>query len=215
MKIVQIIPGVAGAFYCQNCMRDREFVMELRARGHDVIMAPMYLPVFAEGEDIAMDVPVFYGAVSVYLSQYLPWFGNLPQFIKRFINSRHLLKWVASKAGTMRASGLEGMTLSVLSGEGGAQKEELDRLILWLKSEEKPDIVHLSNALLLGLAKRIKNELGVPVVCTLQDENSWINSMDVFSARKAWQIMAEKAADVAAFLPVSHYYSSLMQEQLG
>ena len=215
MKIVQIIPGVAGAFYCQNCMRDREFVMELRARGHDVVMAPMYLPVFSEGEDIAQDVPVFYGAVSVYLSQYLPRFLRLPQFIKRFIDSRHLLRWIAGKAGTMRASGLEGMTLSVLAGENGEQKEDLDQLLSWLKKEGKPDIVHLSNALLIGLAKRIKDELGVSVVCTLQDEDSWINSMDSSAAREVWQMMNEKSSNIAAFLPVSKYYSRLMQEHLG
>lgn len=215
MKIVHIIPGVAGAFYCQNCMRDREFVMELKARGHDVVMAPMYLPVFSEGEDIASDVPVFYGAVGVYLGQYLPWFAKLPSFVRRSIDSRRLLKWVAGKAGTMRARGLEAMTLSVLAGEDGAQKEELERLIAWLVKDGKPDIVHLSNALLIGLARPIRKELGVPVVCTLQDENSWINSMEPSASREAWRMISEKSANIAAFLPVSNYYSRLMQQQMG
>jgi len=214
MKIVQIIPGVGGAYYCQNCMRDRELVMELRAMGHDVVMAPMYLPVFSEGEDIARDVPVFYGAVGVYLSQYIPSLSNAPRWLKRLVDSRRLLSWIASKAGTTRASGLEGMTLSVLHGENGGQKEELDRLVVWLLKEGKPDIVHLSNALLLGLAGRIKKELGVPVVCTLQDEDSWIDSMDHAAAENAWNIMAEKSVDIAAFTPVSCYYSQLIQSRL-
>ena len=32
-------------------------------------------------------------------------------------------------------------------------QEELDRLVQWLAREIKPDVVHLSNALLLGLAR--------------------------------------------------------------
>ncbi len=215
MKIVQIIPGVGGAYYCQNCMRDRELVMELRARGHDVVMAPMYLPVFSEGEDIASDVPVFFGAVGVYLSQYLPSLSNAPQWLKRLVDSRSLLSWIAKKAGTTSSSGLEGMTLSVLKGENGGQKEELDRLVSWLVEEGKPDVVHLSNALLLGLAGRIKKELGVPVVCTLQDEDSWIDSMEPATAAEAWKIIAEKSSDIAMFTPVSCYYSRLVQSRLG
>jgi len=214
MKIVQIIPGVGGTFYCQNCMRDRELVMKLRAMGHDVVMAPMYLPVFSEGEDIARDVPVFYGAVGVYLSQYFPSISNAPRWMKRLVDSRRLLSWIAHKAGTTRASGLEDMTLSVLNGENGGQRVELNRLVEWLVKEGKPDIVHLSNALLLGLAKRIRAELGVPVVCTLQDEDSWIDSMEAGAARQAWRLIAEKSADICTFTPVSGYYSRLIQERV-
>jgi len=214
MKIVQIIPGVGGAFYCQNCLRDRELVMELRARGHDVVMAPMYLPVFSEGEDMASDVPVFYGAVGVYLGQYFPWLAQAPKAVKNLINSRSLLSWIADRAGTMRANGLEGMTLSVLEGENGEQKSELDRLVAWLVQEGKPDIIHLSNALLLGLAGRIRQDLNVPVVCTLQDEDSWIDSMEPSASEKAWNLIAKRSADVAAFTPVSSYYGNLIQKRL-
>jgi glycosyltransferase involved in cell wall biosynthesis len=106
------------------------------------------------------------------------------------------------------------MTLSVLKGEDGGQRDELDRLISWLVQEGKPDIVHLSNALLLGLAKRIRAELGVPVVCTLQDEDSWVDSMEVNAAREAWDIMAARSQDIAAFVPVSEYYRGLMRKRL-
>ena len=215
MKVVHIIPGTADVFYCQNCMRDKELVMELRALGHEVVLVPLYLPLFSEGEELgSTSVPVFYGAVGVYLSQYFPALRKAPRWMKSLLDSRRLLRWVAGKSGTTRANGLEAMTLSVLRGESGAQKAELDHLMEWLTRQAKPDLVHLSNALLLGLAGRIKRELKVPVVCTLQDEDSWIDSMDPGAAREAWRIMAEKARDIAAFLPVSHYYSLLMQQRL-
>jgi glycosyltransferase involved in cell wall biosynthesis len=215
MKIVHIIPGTGDVFYCQNCMRDKELVMALRAKGHDVVLVPMYLPLFTEGEDMgAPHIPVFYGAVGVYLAQMFPWFRLLPKWVRSHLDSRRLLTWVSKRAGTTQAHGLEEMTLSVLNGENGGQKEELDRLVSWLKHDEKPDLVHLSNALLLGLAGRIRREVGVPVVCTLQDEDSWIDSMEPVAARKAWTLMTEKARDIAAFIPVSQYYNRLMQDRL-
>jgi glycosyltransferase involved in cell wall biosynthesis len=216
MKIVHIIPGTGDVFYCQNCMRDKELVLALRKLGHDVVLVPMYLPLFTEGEDMgAPHIPVFYGAVGVYLSQKLPGFRLIPKWIRSHLDSRRLLAWVARRAGTTRATGLEEMTLSVLKGENGGQSAELDRLISWLVNHEKPDAVHLSNALLLGLAGRIKRELGVPVFCTLQDEDSWIDTMESNAARQAWTLMSEKAADVAAFIPVSEYYNRLMQSRLS
>jgi len=214
MKIVQIIPGVGDTFYCQNCMRDKEVLRELRARGHDVVLAPMYLPVFAESDDIGASTPVFYGAVGVYLSQYFPGIANAPRWLKRLIDSRRLLTWIARKGGTTSAAGLEGMTLSVLNGENGGQKAELDRLVSWLLHEGKPDLVHLSNALLIGLAGRIRRELGVPVICSLQDEDSWIDSMEPGAGGKAWELIAEKSSGICAFVPVSEYYGRLMQERL-
>ncbi len=189
--------------------------MELRALGHEVVLVPMYLPLFSEGEELgSAEVPVFYGAVGVYLAQHFPGLNRMPRWMKRLLDSRRLLRWVSKKSGTTRASGLETMTLSVLRGENGGQKDELDHLISWLGHHAKPDIVHLSNALLLGLAGRIKRELKVPVVCTLQDEDSWIDSMEQNAASEAWQIMAEKAQDIDAFLPVSTYFNHLMQRRL-
>ena len=216
MKIVHIIPGTGDVFYCQNCMRDKELVMALRAMGHEVTLIPMYLPLFTEGEDMgAPHIPVFYGAVGVYLAQLIPGFRLLPRWMRARLDSRRLLAWVARKSGTTRARGLEGMTLSVLKGESGGQKAELDRLVSWLKHHEKPDAVHLSNALLLGLAGRIRKELGVPVFCTLQDEDSWIDSMAPAAAREAWALMAERARDIAAFTPVSHAYRQVMEQRLA
>ena len=216
MKIVHIIPGTGDVFYCQNCMRDKELVMALRAKGHDVVLVPMYLPLFTEGEDMgAPHIPVFYGAVGVYLSQVMPGFRLIPKWLRRKLDSRRLLTWVARRAGTTQAHGLEDMTLSVLNGENGGQKAELDRLVSWLAEQAKPDVVHLSNALLIGLAGRIRRELDVPVICTLQDEDSWIDSMEPAASHRAWDVISKKARDVAAFLPVSHYYSRLMQAKLS
>ena len=68
MNIVQIIPGSGGSFYCGNCLRDSKYFVALREQGHQVIKIPMYLPIFADERDIK-EIPVFYGAVSIYLKE--------------------------------------------------------------------------------------------------------------------------------------------------
>jgi glycosyltransferase involved in cell wall biosynthesis len=75
--------------------------------------------------------------------------------------------------------------------------------------------VHLSNALLLGLAETIKKRLKIPVVCSLQDEDVWVDVMRPYYRDKTWKLMAEKAADVDAFVSVSDYFATIMKKNLN
>ena len=214
MKIVHVIPGAGGSFYCENCLRDIEMVRALRKMGHDVIVAPMYLPLLYDGQCELGTSPIFYGAINVYMKQVSRLFRRTPQCVQRLLDSSILLKWAATKAGSTRARGHEEMTLSMLRGENGNQSSELDKLVKWLGNEIKPDVVHLSNALLSGLALRIRNELGVPVVCSLQDEDTWVDAMEEEYANEVWDVLAANAAAIDVFTPVSKFYSGIMLERL-
>ncbi|MFH1943854.1 MAG: glycosyltransferase family 4 protein [bacterium] len=214
MKIVHIIPGSGGTFYCQNCMRDNELLRALMAKGHDVKMVPMYLPLNFNVNGFIADTPVFYGAINIFLKEKLPFYRHVPQWLERFFDSQMLLRYAAKKSGSTRPAGLEEMTISVLLGEEGRQSSELDHLIKYLKREGKPDVVHLSNALLLGLARRLKNDLNTVIVCTLQDENEWIDPMDSAYQEKVWDTMRERAKDVDVFIAPSRYFAQKSQRQL-
>ena len=214
MNIVQIIPGSGGSFYCGNCLRDSKYVVALREQGHQVIKIPMYLPIFSDEHDIG-EIPVFYGAVSIYLKQLYPIFRKAPQWVDGLLNSKPLLKMAASMAGSTNAKGLEEMTVSMLLGEDGKQQEELERLVEWMAEHCKPDIVHISNALLLGLAHRIKEKLNVPIVCSLQDEDVWVDAMKPEFQNKIWNLMSIKAKDVDQFIGVSHYFSKVMKDRMN
>ena len=48
MKIVNIVPGFGGTFYCGNCLRDSVFARTLKKVGHDVVVLRIYLPLNAE-----------------------------------------------------------------------------------------------------------------------------------------------------------------------
>ncbi|MGD9928827.1 MAG: glycosyltransferase family 4 protein [Mangrovibacterium sp.] len=213
MKIAHIIPGSGGSFYCGNCLRDSKYMKALQDMGKQVVKVPMYLPLFEDAHDLN-EVPVFYGAVDIYLKQRFPVFRHMPAFVDKMLNSKTLLNLAAQNAGSTRAKGLEEMTVSMLLGEDGLQKDELERLVDWLKNEAKPDVVHLSNALLLGLARRIKQKIGIPVVCSLQDEDVWVDVMSDQHRDEVWELMQERAREVDAFVAVSQFYADDMQKRL-
>ena len=178
MRIVQITPSAGGSFYCENCLRDAALVRSMRKLGHDILMIPLYLPLPTDESNLAGKTPIFFGGINVYLQQKLLFFRRTPRWLDKLFDSPKLLKWVARKAGMTNAKDLGQMTISMLRGEKGRQIKELDRLIEWLQTQDnKPDVVCLSNVLLVGLAKRIKQRLGVPVVCLLQDEDGFLDGL--------------------------------------
>ncbi len=213
MKIAHIIPGSGGSFYCGNCLRDSKLFDAIRAEGHDAVKIPMYLPLFAH-DHAGQEIPVFYGAISLYLKQQFSWLRNAPTWVDKMLNSGPMLRFAARMANSTRASGLEEMTISMLLGEEGQQKEELENLVEWLDVHFQPDVVHISNALLLGLAHRLRERLHVPVVCSLQDEDVWVDHMHPESANAVWKLMQEKAQHVDRFISVSQYYTGFMKEKL-
>jgi glycosyltransferase involved in cell wall biosynthesis len=214
MRVVQVLPGSGDSFYCENCVRDNALVRSLEKAGQDVVAVPMYLPRVADPLEAAANVPVFYGGINAYLQQNSSFFRWTPRWLDRIFDSKFLLKIAAKRAGSVRAKGLGEMTLSVLQGREGRQAKELERLVRWLESMERPQITHLSSPLLLGIGLEIKRRLGTPVVCTLQDEDVWIDAMEEPWRSKCWEFMAAGAQDVAAFHAVSRYFGDIMRERL-
>lgn len=215
MRIVSIIPGSGGAFYCQNCQRDLALAEALRRQGHDVLIVPLYLPLEA---GVRATVRPFYGAVGLYLRHVYPHLGRLlPAGFWRALDAHPVLRLAARYAGSTRADGLSDLTLSMLRGEAGRQAEELDRLVAWLRDTpgDRPDVICLSNALLLGMARRLKAELGVPVVCWLQDEHVWADAMPPEATARIWQELRARAAEVDGFAAVSRHYALRMSAALG
>ena len=215
MRIMHVIPGSGGSFYCGNCLRDSKYVEALRKSDHLVRKIPMYLPLFADEHDLSREIPVFYGAISIYLKQLFPVFRRAPGWVDRALNSKPMLKLASRFAGSTRAKGLEEMTVSMLLGEEGQQKDELQRMVDWIVEHCDPDVIHLSNALLLGLAQQLKERLHVPVICSLQDEDVWVDVMKPSARESVWKLMSTKAEHVSAFISVSDYYAKEMKEKMS
>jgi glycosyltransferase involved in cell wall biosynthesis len=178
-------------------------------------MVPLYLPLQADKIEQVSNAPIFFGGVNVYLQQKLSLFRKTPRWIDRWFDSRGLLEWAGRKAGMTNARDLGETTISMLRGEDGRQVKELDRFVDWLVTEpQKPDVVCLSNVLLVGMARRIKERLGVPVVCLLQDEDGFLDGLSSPYAEQAWAVVHERVRDIDAFLAVSKYYGDTMLTRL-
>jgi glycosyltransferase involved in cell wall biosynthesis len=216
MKIIQICPSAGDSFYCENCLRDAALVKALRKLGHDVLMVPLYLPLAADQTEPLSNAPIFFGGINVYLQQKLAFFRKTPRWIDRWFDARPLLEWAGRQAGMTSARELGETTVSMLQGEEGRQVKELDRFVNWLQTEpQKPDVVCLSNILLAGMARRITERLGVPVVCLLQDEDGFLDGLTSPYAEQAWGIVRDRSSDIAAFLVVSQYFAGAMSARLG
>jgi glycosyltransferase involved in cell wall biosynthesis len=216
MNIVQITPSAGDSFYCENCLRDTALVKAMIGLGHEVLMVPLYLPLSLGDPPEQNMSPIFFGGVNVYLQQKASLFRKTPRWLDSVFDSPRLLKLVGKMAGMTSAEDLGETTISMLRGEEGRQIKELNRLVEWLKTQEnKPDIVCLSNVLLTGLARSIRQRLGVPVVCLLQDEDGFLDGLPAPYAEHAWSTVAERSKDVDAFVAVSKYYAQAMRQRIG
>lgn len=178
-------------------------------------MVPLYLPLTLDEADQSAATPIFFGGISVYLEQKSNLFQSAPQWLRRLLASRKLLAWAGSRAAKTKAAEVGDMMLSMLRGEEGRQARELDELIAWLKTQPRPDVICLSNALLVGLARKLKTELGATVVCTLQGEDAFLDGLPDSHREPAWQLLRERVADVDLFIAPSRYFGELMTRRLS
>ncbi len=216
MRIVYLITGSGGSFYCGNCYRDMLYLKAIRkVPGINASAIPLYLPPDNSGIDTGFDRKVFFGAISMFLRDKVGFLRNMPAFLDKFFDSSLFLKMAARQAGTTRTEGFEQLTLNMIEGDNAFRKKEVNRLVKYLLSNGKPDIIHLSNALILGLARQLKKRVDIKVVCSLLNEDDWIDEMKEPYRSKAWELIAREAVYVDSFVTPSNYYKDLFIRKTG
>ena len=214
MKIVYLVTGSGGQFYCDNCYRDMLYVRAIRkVQGVIANAIPLYLPPDTPEAKSAVDSHVFFGAISLYLREKVKFLRKMPAFFDKIFDSRPLLKIAASRAGSTRSEGMEDLTLDMIRGNNPSRENETDRLVKYLVKTGKPDIIHLSNALILGLASLLRKRMDVKIVCSLQNEDDWINEMAEPFQSNAWELIAAEAVNVDAFISPSQYYKEFLMNK--
>ena len=216
MKIVHITAG-AGGRLCGSCLHDNGLVRSLRARGRDAILVPAYVPTTTDEENVAIDRIVM-GGVNVWLEEHVPLFRHLPRCVDstlgQLLDSRWLLAWLSNRTGSTRAADLGPLTVSTLAGEQGHQRKEVEKLTAWLAEDVKPDVVHLSNALLVGLARRVKQASNARIVCSLSGEDIFIEQIPAPHHARVRQLLRERAADVDRFVSLNRSFARFMADYL-
>ena len=212
MRIAQITAGAAG-MYCGSCLHDNTLAAALQTMGHDAVLIPTYTPIRTDENDVSID-HVFYGAINVFLEQKVSLFRHTPWMLDRMLNQRSLLTWASARGASVDARQLGDLTLSVLQGEDGRQSKELEKLVAWLRDVHRPEIVVLPNSMFLGMARRIREELGVPVLCAVQGEDLFLGQLAEPTASSVLRTLREKARDVDGLISMSRYYADFMADFL-
>lgn len=216
MKIVYLITGSGGSFYCGNCYRDMIYLRAIRrVPGISATGIPLYLPPDKTASKNSFDNEVFFGAISMYLREKVPLLRNMPILLEKFFDSGPFLKLASHMAGTTRTEGLEDLTLNMIEGDNAFRKNEVERLVRYLTKDGKPDIIHLSNALILGLARQLKKRMDTRIICSLLNEDDWIDEMAEPYQGKAWKMIAKEAVHVDRFITPSNYYKELFLKRTG
>ena len=216
MKIIYLITGSGGSFYCGNCYRDMIYVRAIRkVPGISASAIPLYLPPDEINTDGGFDRHVFFGAISLYLREKVPFLRNMPAAFDKILDSAPMLRMAARRSGTTNTEGLEDMTISMIKGEKAFPEKELFRLIKYIEENGKPDIIHLSNALIIGLARQLKKHMDVRIVCSLLNEDDWIDDMAEPYRSDAWRLIAGEAENVDMFITPSNYYRETFIHKTG
>ncbi|MCP4202572.1 MAG: glycosyltransferase family 4 protein [bacterium] len=213
MRIAYIAAG-AGGMYCGSCIHDNTVAAQLQKFGHEVALLPTYTPIRTDEASVS-GKRVFYGAVGVYLEQKSEFFRTRHAAIDWLLNRPFLLNLAAKFGGSTDARELGELALGVLQGENGSAHKELDELVGWLRDEFKPDVVHITNSMFLGLVRRLKQELGVPVVVAVQGEDLFIDDLPSAYREKVVAEMRARAQDADIFLAPNEFYADRMAELLG
>lgn len=204
IKILFIVTASGDSFYCGNCFRDNLHANALRRAGHDVIVMPLYLPL--KHESFKSDTPLFFPATSFYVAQKFFKKRNMPKWMEKMLSTSAALDVAASFSGSTSAEGMEGLTLSMINGTDLAFKEQVKSLVKWIENQEKPDIIHLSSTLVIGIAKAIKQKTDIPIVCSLQDEEVWIDNLQKKYAATAWKSICAHLKYIDQFVTSSEFY---------
>jgi glycosyltransferase involved in cell wall biosynthesis len=207
MKIVYLAAGAAG-MYCGSCLHDNTLAAALSKLGEDVLLVPTYTPIRTDEDDVS-DSHLFFGGVNVFLQQHSSLFRHTPWFVDAVLDNPGFIQWVTRGGPRLDAERLGGLTVSMLEGEHGRQRKEVAKLVRWLADEARPDVVHLSNAMLVGVAREIR-KLGIPVLATLSGEDIFLEKVPRPHYDAARRVLRERAGELEAFVALNHYYADFM-----
>ncbi len=212
MKIVYLAAG-AGNMYCGSCLQGNTLAAALRAAGQDCLLVPMYTPLRTDEEGVGIP-RVAFGGINVYLQQHWAAFRHTPAFLDRLLNRPALLRWAVGRSSSVRPEHLGALTVSMLEGEQGRQRKELEKLLRWLEREVRPRVIHLNNVLLIGVAREIIRRLGVHVVCSLGGEDSFVERLPEPYRGRAVELLRQRAAEVTLLVAMNRYYAGFMAAYL-
>jgi len=213
MRILSVTAG-AASMYCGSCLRDNALAAQLIARGHEVTLLPLYTPLRTDEANVTRP-DVLFGGISIYLQHQSAFFRSLPRFVDRLLDAPWLIRMFADRSMSTDPKLLGGLTVSMLDGPRGVLRKEFDKLVEWVRDEPRPDVVTITNSMLIGIARPLADALNAPVCCTLQGEALFLEGLVEPYRTQARDRIRSQVRDVDRFIAVSDFEARSMGDYLG
>src|SRR5262245_459337 len=211
MRIASITAGAAGMF-CGSCLRDNTLAAALLAQGHDCLLIPTFTPLTLDESDQSSD-RIFLGGINIYLDEFAL-FRWVPRWARHWLDRPKILRLASRFSGIENYERLGSLAISMLNGSHGRQRIAFDELIRFL-AEFRPEVVLLTNVLLSAIAPLISEQLGVPVVATLQGDDIFLDALTQAHRDQAIRLIQSNGQSIIGYIATSRYYADHMARYLG
>lgn len=207
MRIAYVAAGAAG-MYCGTCIHDNALASALIASGEDVVLVPTYTPIRTDEEDVSLD-RVFFGGLNVYLQQKLALFRHTPRILNRLLDRPGVLNALSRMSGSTRAEDLGALTVSMLQGDEGPLRKEMEKLVGFLRTFE-PDVIQLTNSMFGGFARGLRDAVAAPVVVAFSGEDIFLEGLTEPYRSKAYDLLQARGREPDAHVAPCRYYADHM-----
>ncbi len=212
MRVLHLIAG-AGGMYCGSCISGNALVRALRASGIETFLLPLYSPLRTDEPDQSEPQVALVG-VNLYLSLRFPRL-RLPRFVRRWLDRPAVLAWAGRRGETTNLESLGPMCEAMLDGRFVSDSGLFDEALDWIRSEARPDLIHLNNALLLGLAPHLKSRLGAPVVASLSGEDVFWRRLPEPYQRRTKDLLRLRCGDCDGLAAMNEFYAGFFADEIG
>ncbi|MFK7779144.1 MAG: glycosyltransferase family 4 protein [Gimesia sp.] len=213
LHVAIITSGGAGMF-CGACMHDNTWTKSMINQGAEATLIPTYTPIRVDEQNMTGS-PVFLGGINVYLNFRSRLWRRLPRFLKHWLDAPWIIN-LATKFGVSNdAQELGALTVTLLEGEQGPEVMEIEELAQFVGDQLKPDVVCLSNSLLSGTIKTIKEHFSGPLFCVLQGDDVFLEELKEPYRSRSLELIRQNVQQLDGVLVHSDYYREFMSNYLN
>lgn len=199
--------------FCGACMHDNTWTRAMINQGAEATLIPTYTPIRVDEQNMTGS-PVFLGGINVYLNYRSRLWRRLPRFMKHWLNTPWIINLATSFGVSNDAHELGALTVTLLEGEQGPELMEIEELAHYVGEQLQPDVVCLSNALLSGTIKTIKQHFSGPLFCILQGDDVFLEELGEPYRARALELIRQNVQQLDGVLVHSDYYRDFMSDYL-
>jgi len=212
LHVAIITSGGAGMF-CGACMHDNTWTRAMIDQGAEATLIPTYTPIRVDEQSMAGS-QIFLGGINVYLNYRSRLWRRLPRFMKHWLDTPWIINLATSFGVSNDAHELGALTVTLLEGEQGPELMEIEELARYVGEQLKPDVVCLSNALLSGTIKTIKQHFSGPLFCILQGDDVFLEELGEPYRARSLELIRQNVQQLDGVLVHSDYYRDFMSDYL-